>query len=339
MVQFFSLDILIRGIASLLVFAAVSGCSRSDLDDPTLQAWGDWADSVGTRYDVAMRQEMALTVDSQGKVDRTETLSVECVRDGDFYAIALHQENGDEYVRLQNPSYYCCLKRPDGTDKYMLFSMAAAGTPEYQSEAASTLSSDPMATLMSGDLLLNFCRIAKVSRSSTSSNGNALEFELELDDKAPERARGANLDDRIFPQRFLVNLRSEPNGVAGGDWLDSWETQPVAMLNGKQVTLPRRRVVATKWVRFPGLEYEIPTSFESSTDESGKMNWYRNRTILSVETSNHPNSGIFYISGYGLPELAKGRGKWSLPWILVGVALCGAVGYWVVPKLARKGRL
>ncbi len=329
---------LFRGVITLLTCTFVFGCSRSDINDPTLRAWSHWTDSIGTQYKVAMQQEMALAFDSQGKVDGTETLMVECVRDGDFYAIVIHEENGDEYVRLKNPSYYCGLKKPNGTNTYMLFSIAVAGTPEYQSEATSTLRTDPLATLMSGDQLLDYCRIIKVSRSNTSSNGNELQFELELDDTAPQLARDAHLDDRIFPQRFQMNRRSEPNGVPGGEWLNSWETHPVATINGKEVTLPRRRVVAAKWVLFPGLAYEIPTTFASSTDESGNMNWYRSRTILSVETSNHPNSGIFYMSGYGIPEVAKERGKWTLAWILGCVALCGFIGYWIVPKLVRKVR-
>gem|GEM_PF-1798582 len=325
-------------VATLSICVILLGCSRSDIDDPTLRAWRQWTDSMGTQYQVDLQQVGALAVDSQGKAKGTETISVHCVRDGKFYAITVQEENGDEYVWLKNPRYCCNLKRPAGENTFSMIDMAAAGTPDYRSEAISILKLDPLATLMSGDRLLDYCRIAGVSRLNALSDENVMEFELNLDEATPQKARDSYLDDRLLPKRFLIKSKSAPNVVPGGDWLDSWETQPIAKLTSKELTLPRRRVVATKWARFPGLEFEIPTSFDSWTDEFGDMNWYRNRTIQSVEKPNHPNSGIFYISGYGLPELTKGRGKWSLPWILVGVALVGAVGYWVVPKLSRKGR-
>lgn len=174
-----------------------------------------------------------------------------------------------------------------------------------QSPGCVTLGQTPK-KFLTGDLVLNYCGLAKVSRSTSLSNANELEFELELDEQTAQRARKAHLDDRLLPRKFLITriIRAERRNCGR---LAGFQGNPTGCKGQRQgIILPRRRVVATKWMRFPGLKCEIPTSFDSWTDESGTKSWYRNRTNLSVETSIHPNSGIFYMSGYGLPELAKG---------------------------------
>jgi len=264
-------------LCSLSLMLALFGCNGKELDDPLMRSWDARVDSIGTQYEVGLRQKVGVFNASNGEVDDAEVIDVNCIRQDGFYAIKVLEPNGDEYIHLRNPKYCSLISRPKNSSSYKIDQLAAAVTEDYNKDTFSMRKLDPITSLLTGDFLIDFYRISGTSNQSTRADDRVQKYKIGIDTDSLERMNAANLDIRIVPRDFQIEVASESDSNMNSRWLSAWDYKPVSIVEGEVLPLSRRRVTVKDWTKFPDLDFEIPSNFDSWADESGKMNWYRNR--------------------------------------------------------------
>jgi hypothetical protein len=264
-----------------------------------------------------------------------ELRKVRLLRDGEKYSIVIETQ-GDTYALLVNDRYTCKLTKSSVPGKWMLNDYRPAGTDTYEAAKVQHSSLDFIKYGISADQILLYWEAVKDVSCELRKGAKAeeLTFRFEFSKHGRDLLSRRRLNELEVPSEGRISLDLEKLQRGEPDWLLSWDMRWSLLLEGQEF-IRHKRVEASEWKRFAVLESEIPTLFNSFTDETGEELWYRSRKIKEVTPLMDKDKVLFYMSGFGLTEIERPGNRL---WITMLISILSAIALFLFIRRLGKSR-
>jgi hypothetical protein len=245
-------------------------------------------------------------------------------RKGKKFAVLNVGKQQDQVTALIfNERYACWLTESRTSGKWMASNYIDAGSDEYNRLA--TAANDYLQMATSADQILSFWNSTSNVECDLGTSGNQAELELafEYPTSGREYLTRYQLRKDLAPKKGTVRFDIDKMQRKEAGWILSWDMTWSRLINGEEY-IQHKRVEASDWKRFDFLDCEIPTVLNSFTNESGEELWYMRRTVVDVQALTSDDAKLFYMSGFGLPEL-HGNNNWFWASILISLFSAAAL--------------
>ncbi len=318
----------------LVILLGLSGCTRDDEGSGAvfLNSWRQWSRSISKKDQYSLIVERKFDA---GPGIPPSITNFSLLRDGKNYAVIVATDK-QKYALLANDRYSCKLVESSVPGKWLLNDYQSAGTGVYREKVVAYSHWDCLQSATSADRVFSYWNELKdvTCELKNESKTQVLEMKFDYTGKGRDFLPRHQLDKNEVPRDGKIFLDTEKLLRGEPAWLLSWDIHWSYLLQGKEY-IKHKRVEASDWKRVGILDREIPTVLNSFTDEPGEEIWYMSRTIKDAKPLNEEDLKMFYMSGFGLPEI-KARGNWM--WIGSLISIVSAIGLFFVVRKIRKSR-